>query len=212
MIHPLRHCKTKEPPIPRLISRCIQFLLAALGLLSAAACTAQQTHTNLAGNTVLIVRHAEKPATGTGLTPLGEARAQAYARYFVPFHEEGLSIPIDCLYAGADSTASVRPRLTLEPLSKATGLPLNTEVTTKDPPALVKLLTERPHGAHPLIAWRHGEIPALLEAFGASPTKLLPKGVWPDDVYDWVIVLTFDGEGKLASQTQLQEHLTVTMP
>jgi broad specificity phosphatase PhoE len=85
---------------------------------------AQSTANYLANNTVLIVRHAEKPESGTGLTPLGEARARLYAKYFEPFQEDGLSIPVDCLYAGADSKNSIRPRLTLEPLSKATGLPL----------------------------------------------------------------------------------------
>jgi hypothetical protein len=196
----------------RLSVRRIRVLMAAVILLFSGAMPAQQPHNNLSGNTVLIVRHAEKPATGMGLTPMGEARAQAYAKYFVPFHDGGLSIHIDSLFAGADSTASMRPRLTLEPLSKVTGLPLNTEIGTKDQPALVKLLTQTPHGMHPLIAWRHGEIPALLEAFGASPAKLLPMSVWPDEVYDWVIVLTFDGEGRLASQMRVQEHLTVTMP
>jgi len=181
-------------------------------MLSAAASIAQQPHNYLAGNTVLIVRHAEKPATGTGLTPLGEARAQAYAKYFVPFHEAEWSIRIDGLYAGADSENSIRPRLTLEPLSQATGLPLHTDIGTKDPPALVRQLTDKPHGSHPLIAWRHGEIPALLEAFGASPARLLPNSVWPDEVFDWVIVLTFDGEGRLVSQTLVHEHLKVSAP
>ena len=62
----------------------------------------QPTQNYLANNTVLIVRHAEKPESGTGLTPVGEARAQLYAKYFEPFEEQGLSIPVDCLYAGAE--------------------------------------------------------------------------------------------------------------
>jgi hypothetical protein len=161
----------------------------------------------LANNTVLIVRHSEKPETGTGLTPLGEARARLYAKYFEPFQEEGLSISVDSLYAGADSKSSIRPRLTLEPISKATGLPLHLKVGTKDSEALVRELQTEAHGRHPLIAWRHGEIPALLTAFGASPEKLLPNGQWPDDVFDWVIVLTMGPDGQLSSARLIHEHL-----
>jgi hypothetical protein len=170
---------------------------------------AQTAQNYLANNTVLIVRHAEKPADGTGLTPMGEARARLYAKYFQPFQEHGLSISVDCLYAGADSKNSVRPRLTLEPLSKASGLPLHLNVGTKNPEALVLELKTEAHGQHPLIAWRHGEIPALLTAFGIAPEKILPNGKWPDDVFDWVIVITTGPDGRPVSAKLIHESLAV---
>jgi hypothetical protein len=170
---------------------------------------AQEARNYLANNTVLLVRHAEKPETGNGLTPLGEARARLYANYFEPFQEEGLSIFVDCLYAGADSPNSIRPRLTLEPISKATGLPLHFKVGTRDSEALVRELRTEPHDRHPLIAWRRSEIPALLTAIGASPEKLLPNGQWPDDVYDWVIMLTTGPDGQLSSAKLIHEHLNM---
>lgn len=183
-------------------------ILALCGI-SCSSALAQSTANYLANNKVLIVRHAEKPESGTGLAPLGEARARLYAKYFEPFQEEGLSIPVDCLYAGADSKNSIRPRLTLEPLSKATGLPLHLKVGTKDSAALVLELKTEAHGRYPLVAWRHGEIPALLTAFGAAPEKLLPNGRWPDDVFDWVIVLTMGPDGQLASAKVIHEQLKV---
>ena len=183
------------------------FAILSLSVISTSCAQAQSVQNYLANNTVLIVRHTEKPETGTGLTPLGEARARLYAKYFEPFQEEGLSIHVDSLYAGADSTNSIRPRLTLEPISKATGLPLHLKVGTKDSEALVRELRTEPHGRHPLIAWRHGEIPALLTAFGASPEKLLPNGQWPDDVFDWVIMLTTGPDGQLSSARLIHEHL-----
>ena len=170
---------------------------------------AQSAPNYLANNTVLIIRHSEKPESGPGLTPMGEARAQLYAKYFEPFLEDGLSIPVDSLYAGTDSKNSMRPRLTLEPLSKATGFPLHLNVGTKDSGALVLELKTEAHGKHPLIAWRHGDIPALLTAFGASPAKLLPNGQWPDDVFDWVIVLTMGPDGQLSSARLIHEQLQV---
>jgi hypothetical protein len=183
-----------------------------LCLIRSLAVQAQSAQNYLANNTVLIVRHTEKPETGTGLTPLGEERARLYAKYFQPFQEEGLSISVDSLYAGADSKNSVRPRLTLEPLSKASGLPLHLKIGTKDPELLVTELKTEPHGRHPLIAWRHGEIPALLKAFGASPESLLPNGEWPDDVFDWVIVLTTGPDGQVSSARVVHEHLKVQIP
>lgn len=164
----------------------------------------------LANNTVLIIRHAEKPASGAELTPAGEARAQAYAHYFEPFQEDNLHVTVDALYAGADSESSYRPRLTLEPLSRATGIKVNASVSTKEPIRLVSLLRSEPHGRHPLIAWRHGQIPALLDAFHV-PASLLPSGKWPDDTYDWVIVLHFDDSGRLQREELVKEHLRVAL-
>jgi hypothetical protein len=123
----------------------------------------------LAGNTVLLVRHAEKPSDGRELTPAGEARAIAYTHYFWPFRELGKPVKVSALYAGADSEGSIRPRLTLEPLSKAIHMRLDSSVSTKNSQALVQLLRSQPHGNSPLICWRHGAIPELITAFGGDP-------------------------------------------
>ena len=168
---------------------------------------AQQARNYLANNTVLIIRHSEKPDTGSGLNAQGEARARLYEKYFQPFQEEGLSVQVDSLYAGADSKNSMRPRLTLEPLSKSSGMPLHANIGTKDSEQLVQQLKSESHGQHPLIAWRHGEIPTLLRAFGASPEKLLPNGQWPDEIFDWVIVLNIGPDGQLTSAKRIHQGL-----
>lgn len=182
---------------------------AGIAILLALPALAQTSKNSLANNTVLIVRHAEKPETGTGLRARGEARAALYVHYFEPFHEDGMSVKVDCLYAGADSQKSFRPRLTLEPLAKATGMPLHDQIGTKEPERLVHELETTEHGAHPLVSWRHGEIPALLTAFGAAPEKLLPGGKWPDEVFDWVIVLKMGSDGKLTDAKLVHEHLEI---
>ena len=166
---------------------------------------AQQLHNQLANATVLIVRHAEKPASGSSLTPDGFARATKYAHYFWPFHIDGADVTPNALYAGQDSASSIRPRLTLEPLSHASGLPLNTEFPTTAPEALANALATTQHGNHILIAWRHGKIPALLKSLHADPNLLLPNGVWPDSVYDWVILLRYDAQGNLETQRVIHE-------
>ena len=182
-------------------------VLLAGSLLLSNFSSAQETRNYLANNTVLIIRHSEKPDTGTGLNAAGETRARLYTKYFQPFEEEGLSIQVDSLYAGADSKSSMRPRLTLEPLSKSSGMPLHSNIGTKDSDTLVQKLKTEAHGQHPLIAWRHGEIPALLRAFGASPEKLLPNGQWPDEIFDWVIVLNIGVDGQLTSAKRIHQSL-----
>ena len=99
--------------------------------------------------------------------------------------------------AAADSSNSHRPRLTLEPLSQSLGLPLDIRYKNKESDQLAAELQSRPHGRHILICWHHGQIPALLQALGADPAKLLPGGKWPDDVFSWVIQLRYDEQGRL---------------
>jgi hypothetical protein len=187
----------------------MRFFATVLGLTLAASTSLLAQQNYLANNTILIVRHAEKsPESGTGLTPQGENRAQLYTTYFKPFHDGRLNLTVDSLYAGADSKKSFRPRLTLEPLSKATGLPLHHDIGTTDPKALVDDLKTHPHGLHPLIAWRHSEIPNLIAAFGAS-SSLIPEGKWPDETYDWVIVLTTGPNAEVTSARLIHEDLKV---
>lgn len=188
------------------VKRLCRVSILAFVSVTVGASSQEVNSDRLANNVVLIVRHAEKPDSGRGLTPRGEARARAYASYFEPFHEGAWKLKVDALYAGSDSHGSVRPRLTLEPISKATGLELDSSIDTKEPDRLVTLLRTQQHGTHPLIAWRHGQIPALLQAFGASPT-LLPNNKWPDETYDWVLVLQFGPRGRLLKQELVVEHL-----
>lgn len=189
--------------------RVLSLATVAVSLTTTLMAAGQSSHDFLANNTVLIVRHAEKPLTGRELTPQGEARANAYVEYFQHFHTHGGNFKVDGLYAGADSAESMRPRLTLEPLHASTGMELHSAIGTKESPKLVAELRTSKHGTHPLIAWRHGQIPSLLEAFGASPAQLLPQGTWPDDVFDWVVILHFDTRGKLDSQELIHEDLTI---
>ncbi|MDE1178263.1 MAG: hypothetical protein PW789_16940 [Edaphobacter sp.] len=183
-----------------------RFIIFALML-----CAARSAHSqdNLANNTVLIIRHAEKYADKAhiGLNEAGVRRAKAYVSYFQPIRDGGLNLTITDLYAGADSKSSQRPRLTLEPLSQASGKPLDTTIKTEDAEALVSLLRRSAHGNVPLVCWRHGQIPTLIRAFGGSPESLLPEGKWPDETFDWIVVLRFDQAGKLASQTMVRESL-----
>jgi hypothetical protein len=156
---------------------------------------------------VLVIRHAEKPETGDYLTPVGEARAKAYVGYFKNYTVDSKPITIDYLVATADSKGSKRPRLTVTPFSKATGLAIDQRFASKDFQGLADDLRAKPHGAHILICWHHGQIPDLLEALGANPQKLFSKGKWPDDTFSWVIQLRYDDKGQLVEAKRISENL-----
>ena len=157
--------------------------------------------------TVLIIRHAEKPSSGFDLTPVGYQRANAYVHYFQNFTIDGKPVTLDHLFAAADSNGSHRPRLTLEPLSKATGLAIEQPFTAKQYAELADELRAKPHGEHILICWHHGDIPQFLQALGASPEKLLPHGRWPDEVFGWMIQLHYDDKGQLIEEKCINENL-----
>jgi hypothetical protein len=184
-------------------------LLLNLALPSSAAFAKHDlASAGMAGVTILIVRHAEKPESGSDLSPAGSARAAAYARYFDPFSAAPVDpfVP-DMLIASKDTTRSDRPELTLKPLSAAIGLPIDTRFANHDVKDLAKTLRLGTHGKHILIAWHHGQMPKLIRALGGDPDRVLPGGEWPEDVYDWVVELSFDNDGRLADERKINENL-----
>lgn len=161
----------------------------------------------LANTVILIIRHAEKPDAGSGLSAAGQERARAYVGYFKNFQIDGHASPPDCLFATADSRESSRPRLTLEPTSHALGLPIDSRFKDKNYQKLADELRARPHGKVILIAWHHGEIPNLIEALGVDPGKVIPNDKWPGDVFGWLIELRYDADGRLFDAKRINENL-----
>jgi len=146
---------------------------------------------------ILLIRHAEKPDDGLGLSADGQERAGNYVNYFRDYTVDGKGLKLEHLFATADSKQSQRPRLTLEPLGKALGLDVDARFPTKNPAQFVMELRSREHGKALLICWHHKEIPEILRGLGADPDSLLPKGEWPDEVFGWVLELHFDRNGQL---------------
>jgi hypothetical protein len=165
------------------------------------------TGSGLIDTTVMIIRHVEKPKIGSGLTPAGEARAQAYVNYFAHFSVDGVSMTPNALYAAADSKSSMRPRLTIEPLSRALALPIDSEFADKQTRAIADALRNTVHGNRVLIAWHHGEIPQLIRDLSGDSAALIPDDKWPSDVFGWVVVLRYDHRGRLANAQVVREHL-----
>lgn len=163
----------------------------------AAAETAQHAEGRLSGATIFIIRHAEKTGIGRGLSNAGAMRADAYATYFEHLKLDGRPVHIDALVASTDSRKSERPRLTLEPLSGATGMPIIQPCSSGNVDCLVDWLKAQPAAQTTLISWHHSKIDRILTALGVSEHDVLPGGHWPSDFFDWVIALRFDKSGHL---------------
>ena len=147
--------------------------------------------------TILIIRHAEKPAQGFELAPAGQQRAAAYVSYFKNFTVDSKPLALDAIYATADSKGSHRPRLTVEPLAAALKLKLRDQFKDWDVAELAAEIASQHREKQILVCWHHGEIPALLRSLGADPATLLPDGLWPNDQFGWVLQLRYDRNGKL---------------
>jgi len=158
---------------------------------------------------VLIIRHAEDGGIGRALAPRGEQRAEAYKDYFLKFTIDSKGREPQAIFAAKDSKQSHRPRLTVEPFAKAAELRIDTRFGNNQSADLAADLRANQQGKVILICWRHPYVPALLGALGANPKTFLPKGKWPGAVYDWVILLSYDQDGRLipTSTKRTNEHL-----
>jgi hypothetical protein len=158
---------------------------------------------------VLIIRHAENGGIGRSLAPRGEQRAEAYKDYFLNFTVDSKRLEPSVIFAAKDSKQSHRPRLTMEPFAKAANLKIDTRFGNDQSTDLAADLRANQQGKVILISWRHPYIPALLGALGANPKSFLPKGKWPDSTYDWVIMLSYDQDGRFipGSSRRINEHL-----
>jgi hypothetical protein len=156
-------------------------------------------------STVLLVRHAEKPASGKGLAPMGEARAEGYAGYFpsLPLDRPGY----DFLFAAKDSDESHRPRLTLTPLSQRIDVPIEMPWADKDYGPFAAMLLGKPDYTHKniVICWHHGEIlelaSLLLKGNEAPKHANWPKAPWPGDVFGWLLWISYDKDENPTSKT-----------
>jgi hypothetical protein len=162
-------------------------------------------------STILIIRHAEKPNTGATVSTAGYERAWAYTIYFQNFNTiGGEPLAINRIFAAKNSRDSERPVQTVTPLAKALGLRVNDEYADKQYDELAKhiLASGTYDGSALLVCWHHEEAVSLAEALGV-PERLPPtvpwpplpepnqRTRWPEDVFGWVLAITFDAEGKL---------------
>jgi hypothetical protein len=156
----------------------------------------------LANSTVLLVRHAEKPDSGSGLAPMGQARAEGYAAYFprLPLDRTGY----DHLFASSDSSESERPRLTLTPLAERINLRIEMPYADDAYKDLAKTLLGPTDytSSNIVICWHHGEILKLAKhLLKGYPPPDWPAEPWPADVFGWLLWISYDANENPTSET-----------
>jgi hypothetical protein len=168
----------------------------------------------MAKNTnILMIRHGEKPSSGTGLTLSGQERAYAYIVYFQNYIlQSGPNtdpVKLNYLFASADSSSSDRPDLTITPLSAAIMVPVDATYKDADYKKLAgEILNNSQYDqSNILICWHHQEILNLATALHVDATKL-PSGnkwpsKWPGEEYGWLLQICYDSNGNIINSQTL---------
>jgi hypothetical protein len=185
-----------------------RFLLKAVCLLLSIGCAYAQ-------ETIVAIRHAEKPPTNLGqLTCKGLNRALALPKVLIPRYGKP-----DRIYApdpgkrigrlGNLSYSYVRPLMTIEPIAIQLEMPVNALIGFKNVGQLRKELLV-PENANSVIylAWEHVYLnqlaKRLLQAYGKDPS-VVPD--WPDDEYDRIYIFRMtevDGKKDLTFSVEQQ--------
>ena len=152
--------------------------------------------------TIVFVRHGEKPANDEGqLTCQGLNRALALpavlnAKFGRP---DFIFAPLTSQKKGKEGAFSyVRPLMTIEPTAIRAGLPVDTRFAYDEIGSLQGELSEKTYQqATIFVAWEHKEldevVKRLVSAFGGDE-KDVPD--WPSDDFDSIFVLRLHDEPK----------------
>lgn len=172
-------------------------------------------HLLRAQETIVAIRHAEKPAGGLGqLTCKGLNRALALPKVLIPrFGRPGAIFapnPGIMVQDGSRNSYSyVRPLVTIEPTAIALDLPVNAEIGYRDIEELQAELTA-PRYANALIfvAWEHGMLNRfarlMLRSYGKDPSAV---PAWPNSDYDRIYIFKIkQNQGKPELTFQIEHE------
>jgi hypothetical protein len=185
-----------------------RFLLSAVCLLLSISCVHAE-------ETIVAIRHAEKPPTSLGqLTCKGLNRALALPKVLIPRYGKP-----DRIYApdpagrigrlGNLSYSYVRPLMTIDPTAIQLEMPVNALIGFKNVGQLRKeVLAPENTNSVIYLAWEHVYLnqfaKKLLKAYGKDPS-VVPD--WPDGEYDRIYVFRItdvDGKKDLAFSVEAQ--------
>lgn len=168
-------------------------------------------HLLLAQETIVAIRHGEKPPGGLGqLDCKGLNRALALPKVLISRFGRPDAIyapnPADQVRDGGPNEYSyVRPLIAIEPTAIQLHMPVNAQIGLNDIAGLQAAVTA-PAYAHALIfvAWEHGLLnrfaEQMLQTYGMNPDAV-PS--WPNSDYDRIYIFkiqTIDGKPALTFQ------------
>ena len=144
---------------------------------------------------VVIIRHAEKLASGGEVNRQGCERAYLLPKFFLNNSTvEQFGTPV-ATYAVEPNTAysAIRAIQTIAPTAQALSLQILDPATRIDYSRIVEQIMSNPayDGKTVLMAWEHKAIPGLAQAFGATLADYMMK--WPGRVFDEAWVINFVG-------------------
>jgi hypothetical protein len=154
---------------------------------------------------VIIIRHGEKPSTGSDLlVPQGVCRADALAKVFPA--QFGTPVAIYAMNPN-DADGSMRPIETVTPLANALGLAIDHDYTRKKLAQLVQDImgNDSYQGKIVLICWEHKIIPEMIQAFqdgGWNSESMTWPSKWSGDIFDQAWILNFAGKPAFQIMTQ----------
>jgi len=181
--------------------------LAVIALALAAATATQYSAAALGApsiETLVFVRHGEKPKSGLGLlTCKGLNRSlklpQFFAANFPPpdyIFAPDPSVKVTEIHGDGQRYDYVRPLLTIGPTAVRTGVPVNTQLPFNDPGLLADTLMDPKYrGATVYVAWEHLNIVTFAEILLNRFHDASPVPDWPNTDYDKVFVFTIDWSG-----------------
>ena len=199
------------------LKRYLRMSLMLACLLGSLPSFAAQTP-RLNGETVVLIRHGEKPRGGLGqLTCKGMNRALALSslligRYGKPdfIYAPNPSVQVKEGY-NLPAYSYLRPLATIEPTAIRLGMPVNTQIGYDQIEELQQALLQ-PAYAHSLIfvAWEHIKLYEfawqMLELYGSGPAQL-PD--WPNNDYETIYVFHItrsDKEGIPRATLEIQKE------
>jgi hypothetical protein len=149
----------------------------------------------MAPQTLLLMRHAEKPSDDSDpdLSTQGLERANN-----LPARVNAiLGGTVQYIFAATDSTHSNRPVETVTPLSLAIGVDINSDFADGGYATLAgQILTQdRYRDKRIAVCWHHDNLPNFAAALGAVPGSY--PNPWPSRIFDLILVFEWDG-GTLA--------------
>ncbi len=171
-------------------------------------------HLLAAQETIVAIRHAEKPPGGLGqLNCEGLNRALALPKVLISRFGKPAAIyapdPADEVNDGSHHLYSyVRPLITIEPTAIALGMPVNAEIGFKDIGKLQSAVTAPAYAnALVFVAWEHGMLndfaEQMLKSYGDNPSQVPP---WPNSDYDRIYVFKIAHDRGRPTLTFQVEH------
>ena len=151
--------------------------------------------------TLVLVRHAEKPAEGLGLlTCKGLNRALLLPDFFASNFERpdhifapNPAVKVTEIHGNGQRYDYVRPLLTIGPTAVRFGVPINTQLPFNDPGLLADtLLDPQYHNDTIYVAWEHANLVTFAEIVLTRFHDPTPVPPWPNGDYDTFHVFRID--------------------